>query len=92
MVQEAKKAIRQSHGTRKAKAMRRHSLGNHSELGEIVVESDAENMFVIVGGTKIAKRHDKAWVSLEPGWEVLDEWREGEPVALLLRYNGAVIH
>jgi hypothetical protein len=42
------------------------------------IESDGHDIFAIVDGVKIAKRGRKGtaqartWVSLEPGWSVLD--------------------
>jgi hypothetical protein len=40
---------------------------------------DGENIFVVVDGVKIAKRggpgtpQARTWISLEPGWRVLDQ-------------------
>jgi hypothetical protein len=45
---------------------------------EVEIKFDGEDMFVVVGGVKIAKRghpgtrHAKTWVSLEPGYTVRD--------------------
>jgi hypothetical protein len=42
---------------------------------------EGEGIFVVADGVKIAKRgapgtaQAKTWVSLEPGWRVLDGWR-----------------
>jgi hypothetical protein len=42
----------------------------------VKVESDGEDLFIIVDGVKIAKRghpntpQARTWISLEPGWEV----------------------
>jgi hypothetical protein len=44
----------------------------------VEIEGDGRDVFVIVNGMRIAKRGDsdgpqaKTWVSLEPGWTVLD--------------------
>jgi hypothetical protein len=44
----------------------------------VKIESDGHDIFVVVDGGKIAKRSHpdtpqaKTWVSLEPGWVVLD--------------------
>lgn len=56
--------------------------------------SDGEDIFVSVDGVKIAKRGSpgtpqaKTWVSLEPGWAVLDLGAG----AIEVRYDGARIH
>jgi hypothetical protein len=47
-----------------------------NSISEYSIESDGEDLFVVFGGVKIAKRgHPKTpqagkWVSLEPGFEV----------------------
>jgi hypothetical protein len=55
---------------------------------EIEIPDDGRDMFVMVDGVKIAKRgrpgtpQAKTWISLEPGWSVLD-CREEEPCGSL---------
>jgi hypothetical protein len=45
---------------------------------EVKIVSDGKDIFVVANGVKIAKRgrpgtaQAKTWVSLEPGWTVLD--------------------
>lgn len=45
-------------------------------LGEVVMEYDGYDIFIIVNGMKIAKRghpgtpQAQTWISLEPGWYV----------------------
>jgi len=45
------------------------------------IVSDGDDIFVVVDGVKIAKRgcgpQAKTWVSLEPGWRVLDSGKVG---------------
>ena len=47
--------------------------------GWSAVECDGESIFIVFNGERIAKRgrfdspQAKTWVSLEPGWTVLDE-------------------
>ena len=48
------------------------------KIKELKIEGDSNDMFVVADGVKIAKRGQpgtpqaKAWISLEPGWSVLD--------------------
>ena len=66
---------------------------SQSKLKQSAVEmdSDGTDLFIIVDGVKIAKRglpdtpQAKTWVSLEPGWKVLDG-RGGGTMAVT--YNG----
>jgi hypothetical protein len=63
--------------------------------------SDGHDLFVVADGVKIAKRgkrgtpQAKTWVSLEPGWSVLDKdvaeglMGEGE---IEISYNGVRVH
>jgi hypothetical protein len=37
---------------------------------EITMGFDGDEFYVAVGNTRIAKRSDKAWISLVPGWRV----------------------
>jgi hypothetical protein len=39
--------------------------------GEIVF--DGEELYIIRDGVKIAKRYDRRWVSLQPGFHVYDD-------------------
>jgi hypothetical protein len=39
---------------------------------EVVITEDGE-MYLIVDGVKIAKRQDRKWVSLEPGYHVYQD-------------------
>jgi len=39
---------------------------------EFEMRFTGEDVFIVVQGVKIAKRRDATWVSLEPGWRVLD--------------------
>jgi hypothetical protein len=63
------------------------------------IQGDGTDIFVIVDGVKIAKRgrpgtpYAKTWVSLEPGWAVLDlhdEW-SGER-AIEITHEGVRVH
>ena len=53
------------------------------------MEYDGTDIFVVRDGTRIAKRglpgtpQAKTWVSLEPGWRVLDGER-----SIIVEYNG----
>ena len=40
----------------------------------VAIVGDGDDIFIVVDGVKIAKRQAKTWVSLEPGWRVLDGW------------------
>jgi hypothetical protein len=58
-------------------------------------KDDNEDVFVLVGGVKIAKRglpntpHAMTWIILEPGWIVRDVDRGN---AIEVRFEGATIH
>jgi hypothetical protein len=55
----------------------------------VEIVGDGDDLFVVADGVKIAKRgrrgtaQARTWVSLEPGWRVLDQ--EG---ALVVEHNG----
>jgi hypothetical protein len=55
----------------------------------VEIVSDGHDLFVLADGVRIAKRGQRGtpqartWVSLEPGWRVLDQ--EG---ALVVEHNG----
>ena len=61
---------------------------------DVRVLSTGADIFVFCDGIKIAKRghpgtpQAKTWVSLEPGWEVLDA-ANGD---LLVRHQGVQVH
>jgi hypothetical protein len=56
--------------------------------------SDGTNIFIVVEGVRIARRGSpgtpqaRTWVSLEPGWEVLD----GQGGTLIVTYNDVRAH
>jgi hypothetical protein len=57
-------------------------------LNNIEIVSDGDDLFVLADGVKIAKRppgtaQARTWVSLEPGWRVLDQGG-----ALVVEHNG----
>jgi archaellum component FlaG (FlaF/FlaG flagellin family) len=59
------------------------------------IHNDGEELFVLIDGTKIAKRglrntaQAKTSIMLEPGWTVRDIHNEN---AIEVRYEGARIH
>jgi hypothetical protein len=61
---------------------------------DVRVVSTGADIFIFCDGIKIAKRGQpgtpqaRTWVSLEPGWEVLDA-ANGD---LLVRYQGVRVH
>ena len=62
---------------------------------DVEVVADGADLFVVVDGDKIARRgypgtpQAKTWISLEPGWEVLD----GEGLkSILIKHNGVSVH
>jgi hypothetical protein len=54
-----------------------------------------KDMFVVVDGVRIARRgypgtpQAGTWVSLEPGWEVLDDGRRN---TIAIKHNGVSVH
>ena len=60
---------------------------------ELIIEGDRNDVFVVADGVRIAKRglpgtpYAKTWISLEPGWSVLD-CQEGVEVS----YQGSAVH
>jgi hypothetical protein len=54
--------------------------------------SDGHDIFVVVDGVRIAKRgrpgtpQAKTWISLEPGWRVLDLY-EGNQYGITVEHN-----
>jgi hypothetical protein len=61
-----------------------------------MMEGDGRDIFIVVDGVRIAKRGSpgtpqaKTWVSLEPGWSVLDVG--GELGDIEVTYNGVRVH
>ena len=53
------------------------------------------DMFVVVDGVRIARRgypgtsQAGTWVSLEPGWEVVDDGRRN---TIAIKHNGVSVH
>jgi hypothetical protein len=66
----------------------------------LVVEivSDGNNLFIVADGVKIAKRGEpgtaqaKTWVSLEPGWRVLDGKKHQGGQELIVEHDGVRVH
>ena len=61
----------------------------------LVVHGDRTGLYLILNGVRIAKRGEPdtpqagTWVSLEPGWRVLDEYdKRGKHRCLIVEYNG----
>ena len=63
-------------------------------MGEAAIESDGTDVFVIYDGKRIAKRGHPdtlqagTWVSIEPGYRVLDK---DYPVKLVVERDGKII-
>jgi hypothetical protein len=61
----------------------------------IRITADATDMYVVIGDTRIAKRgrpntpRAGAWVSIEPGWSVLDT---GDGTGIMVRYDDVEFH
>jgi len=59
------------------------------------IVSDGSIVWVVVDGVKVARRgypgtpQARTWVSLEPGWRVLDSSYEGKQLVITVEYNGA---
>ena len=59
-------------------------------MAEVKMITERRDLFVVVDGIKIAKRGRRntpqagTWVSIKPGWEVLDGDR-----SILIKHNGA---
>jgi hypothetical protein len=59
------------------------------------IVGDGENIFVCMDGVKIVKRDAPGtpqagtWISLEPGWRVLDQ---NYPEAIVVEHNGVRVH
>jgi hypothetical protein len=62
-------------------------------MASVKIEKTAKDVFVVVDGVRVARRGYSgsqqvgAWVSIEPGWEVMDS-DEG----ILIRHNGVWVH
>lgn len=63
--------------------------------GIVVKLVKGEGIFVYADGKRIAKRgepgtpHARTWISLEPGWTVLDN---RDLTALIVQRDGVVVH
>jgi hypothetical protein len=58
-----------------------------SKIGEISFESEGRDLFVTVDGLRIAKRGAKEWISLVPGWSVVD-YVEGDDLGVEVSFEG----
>jgi len=62
-------------------------------MDKAAIENDGSNVFVTFNGVRIAKRSKpetpqaRMWVSIEPGYTVLD----GGPSRLVVKYDGKVV-
>ena len=60
---------------------------------EVRMVGDGIDIFVVIDGVRIARRgrpgtpQARTWVSLEPGWQVLD----GEG-SIIITYDGVTVH
>jgi hypothetical protein len=63
-------------------------------MGQAAIETDGIEVFVVYDGVRIAKRGEPGtpqagtWVSVEPGYTVLDK---GYPQELVVEYEGKVV-
>lgn len=63
----------------------------------VSIFGDGADVFVVVDGVRIAKRgrpgtsQAKTWVSIEPGWTVLDE-RSSDDWAIEIEHKGVRTH
>ena len=55
-------------------------------MSTIEIEGDGTDMFVVRNGVRIAKRGDREWISLEPGFAVYSDYQTGE---MTIEFNGA---
>ncbi|HWS97350.1 MAG TPA: hypothetical protein VN620_12865 [Candidatus Methylomirabilis sp.] len=67
-------------------------MADHKDVSVIATKED---MFVVVDGVRIARRgylgtpQDGTWVSLVPGWEVV----ENEDLrTIAVKHNGVIVH
>ena len=71
-----------------------HSM-EHEQITEIETVDHGTDSFVIADGVTIAKRgrpgtpQAGTWISLEPGWRVLDE---SDLSAIIVEHNGVRVH
>jgi len=62
-------------------------------MDKAAIENDGDNSFVVFKGVRIAKRgkpetaQARMWVSIEPGYTVLD----GGPSRVVVKYDGKVV-
>jgi hypothetical protein len=72
-----------------------HVLSNPEGGAELLMVSEENDLFIYRNGRPIAKRghpgtpQARTWISLEPGWEVLDS-DDGDSISLT--YRGASIN
>ena len=71
-------------------------LGGRAPMVDVrILCGSAADMFVVVDGVKIARRgypgtsQAGTWVSLEPGWEVVDDGRRN---TIAIKHNGVSVH
>ena len=71
---------------------RRGDMADHKDVSVIATKED---MFVVVDGVRIARRgylgtpQDGTWVSLVPGWEVVDN---EDLRTIAVKHNGVIVH
>jgi hypothetical protein len=53
--------------------------------GNPTIVFDGTDCFVVFNDVRIAKRHDARWISLEPGWRVVDTDTELNGIAVEYR-------
>jgi hypothetical protein len=69
-------------------------MGIDAPTCEMIV--DGESIFIAIDGLRVAQRgesgtrHAKTWVSIEPGWSVLDVGTDMRSISVT--YNGASVH
>ena len=62
-------------------------------MAKVKIEKTNKDVFVVVDGVRVARRgypgspQARTWVSVEPGWEVLDS-DEG----IIIRHNGVAVN
>ena len=67
-------------------------MADHKDVSVIATKED---MFVVVDGVRIARRgylgtpQDGTWVSLVPGWEVVDN---EDLRTIAVKHNGVIVH
>jgi hypothetical protein len=82
-----------------AKPRRRIMTERDAERTTLEIQFDGTDLYVVFNGVRIAKRGAKGtpqartWVSLEPGYRVLDRWkpranRKALTSDIIVEYNG----